>query len=90
MYLGNFIKGVNKKFHQTYFSGISFDSKKIKKDNIFFAIKGIKFDGNDYSTGAISRGAKIIMCPVKMGNEDRGHGGRGMHNNSYSFPWMKN
>ena len=30
------------------------------------------------------------LSPVKMGKEDRGHGGRGMHNNSYSFPWMKN
>ncbi len=71
MYLGNFIKGVNKKFHQTYFSGISFDSKTIKKDNIFFAIKGTKFDGNDFITDAISRGAKIIISErnIKLKNK---------------------
>ena len=65
MYLGNFIKGVNKKFHQKYFSGISFDSKKIKKDNIFFAIKGIKVDGNNFILSAIKNGAKIIVTEKK-------------------------
>ena len=61
MYLGNFIKNLNKKHHKRYFSGVAFNSKKIKKDNIFFAIDGTKFDGNNYISDAIDKGAKIIV-----------------------------
>jgi len=61
MYLGNFIKNLNRKYQKTYFSGLAFNSKKVKKDNIFFAIEGTKFDGNKYIFDAISRGAKIII-----------------------------
>ena len=61
MYLRNFIKGLDKKYHNVYFSGIAFDSKKVKKNYIFFAIKGNKFDGNNYIQEAIKRGAKIIV-----------------------------
>ena len=39
MYLGNFIKNLNKKYHKTYFSGVAFNSKKVKKDNIFLQSK---------------------------------------------------
>ncbi len=61
MYLGNFIKNLNRKYHKIYFSGVAFDSNKIKKDNIFFAIEGSKFDGNKYILDAISKGSKIII-----------------------------
>ena len=61
MHLGNFIKNLDKKYYKTYFSGVAFDSKQIKKDNIFFAIKGTKFDGNKYISNAIKKGAKIIV-----------------------------
>ena len=65
MYLRNFIKGLDKKYHNVYFSGIAFDSKKVKKNYIFFAIKGNKFDGNNYIQEAIKRGAKIIVSEKK-------------------------
>jgi murE/murF fusion protein len=61
MHLGNFIKNLDKKYYKTYFSGVAFDSKQIKKDNIFFAIKGTKFDGNKYISNAIKKGAKIVV-----------------------------
>jgi len=61
MYLGKFIKKLDKKYHNTFFSGIAFNSSQIKKDYIFFAIKGNKFDGNDYIQKAIKQGAKIII-----------------------------
>ena len=61
MYLGNFIKNLNRKYHKIYFSGIAFNSMQVRKDNIFFAIEGKKFDGNKYIFEAISKGAKIII-----------------------------
>ena len=32
-----------------------------QKNNIFFAIKGNKIDGNDFVSSAISNGAKIVV-----------------------------
>ena len=48
MQLKDYIPDINKKYSEIFFSGITFDSSKVKKNNIFFAIKGNKFDGNDY------------------------------------------
>ena len=66
MLLGNFIKNINRKYYKTYFSGVAFNSKQVKKDNIFFAIKGNKFDGNNYINSAIKKGAKIIISEKKF------------------------
>ena len=65
MYLGNFIENINKKYYKTYFSGLAFNSKQVKKNNIFFAIEGTKFDGNKYIFDAIKKGAKIIISKKK-------------------------
>ena len=65
MQLKDFIPNINKKFSNITFSGISFDSSKVKKNNIFFAIKGNKFDGNDHIEEAIKNGAKIIVTEKK-------------------------
>ena len=65
MYLGKFIKKIDKKFYNTYFSGVAFDSSKVKKNFIFFALKGNRFDGNDYIQDAIKRGAKVIISKKK-------------------------
>ena len=61
MYLGNFIKNLDKKYRNTYFSGVAFNSNQVKKNYIFFAIKGKKFDGNKYIFDAIKNGSKIIV-----------------------------
>ena len=66
MYLGNFIENLNRKYYKTYFSGLAFDSKHVKKDNIFFAIEGTEFDGNRYIFDAIKKGAKIIISKKKF------------------------
>ena len=47
MYLENYIKDLNRKYLKTFFSGIAFNSKQVKKNDIFFAIKGNKFNGNE-------------------------------------------
>ena len=66
MLLKDFISNIDKKYSKTFFSGISFNSSKIKKNNIFFAIKGNKFDGNNYIHSAIKKGAKIIISEIRV------------------------
>jgi len=61
MIIGNFIKEIELKYKNYYFSGLCFDSSKCKKNNIFFAIKGTKIDGNKFINQAIQKGAKIII-----------------------------
>ncbi len=61
MLLKDFITNVDKKFSKVKFSGIAFDSSKVKKGNIFFAIKGEKFDGHNFIKDAIRKGAKVIV-----------------------------
>ena len=65
MLLKDYIPDVDNKFKKFFFSGISFDSKKVKKDNIFFAIKGANIDGNNFITSAIKKGSKIIITEKK-------------------------
>ena len=71
MYLGNFIKKIDKKYHKIFFSGIAFNSSLVKKDYIFFAIKGNKFDGNNYIQEAIQKGAKIIISEKNINFKDK-------------------
>ena len=66
MIIGNFIKGIELKYKNHYFSGICFDSSKCKKDNIFFAINGNKIDGNRFVNHAIQKGAKTIISNQKF------------------------
>jgi MurE/MurF fusion protein len=72
MYLGNFIKKLNKKYRKVYFSGIAFNSTQVRKNYIFFAIKGNKFDGNNYIQDAIKKGAKIIVSEKKINFQNKG------------------
>ena len=66
MIIANSIKGIELKYKNHYFSGICFDSSKCKKDNIFFAIKGTKIDGNKFINHAIQKGAKTIISNQKF------------------------
>ena len=65
MLLGNYFKNIKKSYKKFYFSDISFNSSQIKKNNIFFAIRGNKIDGNNYISSAIKNGAKIIITEDK-------------------------
>ena len=66
MLLKDYIPNVDKKFRDISFSGISFDSFQVKKNDIFFAIKGNNLDGNDYIEDAIKKGAKIVISEKKL------------------------
>ncbi len=52
----------------TLISGISYDSRKILKSNLFVSIKGIKTDGHLYIKEALKRGAKAFV--VEKWQED--------------------
>jgi len=47
---------------ETSFSGISIDSRKIEPGGLFWAIKGERFDGNDFIEEARSKGAAGIVA----------------------------
>ena len=66
MLLGDYFKNIQKNYKKIYFSGISFNSNHVKKNNIFFAIKGNKIDGNSFISSAIFNGAKIIVTEKKI------------------------
>ena len=66
MRLGDHFKQIRKKYHNIFFSGISFDHRKIKKNYIFFAIKGNNLDGNNFIPLAIKKGCKIIISEKKF------------------------
>ena len=65
MLLKDYIPNINKKFGKLFFSGICFDSSKVKKNNIFFAIKGNNIDGNNFIPIVIKKGCKIIITEKK-------------------------
>ena len=65
MQLKDYIPGLNEKFNKISFSGIAFESSKVKKNYIFFAIKGNELDGNNYIEEAINRGANLIVTENK-------------------------
>ena len=45
---------------------ISTDSRSIKKGDIFFALKGGNFDGNNFVFKAIEQGASLVVCDNKQ------------------------
>ena len=71
MLLGNYFTNIDNSKKKIFFSGISFNSKDIKKDNIFFAIKGNNFDGNKFISIAIKKGSKIIISEKRITNTQK-------------------
>ena len=66
MQLKDYFPKIKKEYSKLFFSGITFESSKIKRNYIFFAIKGNKFDGNDFIPIAINRGCRIIVTEKKI------------------------
>ena len=62
MLLKNLIKNTPKDKINKIISGLSANSKEIKKNYIFFAIKGGKFNGERFIEEAIRKGASVIIC----------------------------
>ena len=66
MQLKDYIPKIDKKYKNVFFSDICFDSTKVKKNNIFFAIKGNTIDGNNFIPIVIKKGSKIIITEKKI------------------------
>ena len=64
MFLKNYYPKLNKRFFKFKFNGIAFNSSDVKKDVIFFAIKGNNLDGNKFIKDAIKNGSKIIISEI--------------------------
>ncbi|WP_067139827.1 UDP-N-acetylmuramoyl-L-alanyl-D-glutamate--2,6-diaminopimelate ligase [Oceanivirga salmonicida] len=56
---------VLKKLYEDIYTGIEYDSRKIKKGNIFVAMKGSIVDGKNYISNAIEKGASIVLVDDK-------------------------
>tara|TARA_B100001057_G_scaffold224214_1_gene224513 strand:+ start:5191 stop:7953 length:2763 start_codon:yes stop_codon:yes gene_type:complete len=62
MLLKNLIKNIPKDKKDKVVTGLSVNSKEIKKNYIFFAIKGSIYNGEKFIEEAISKGASVIIC----------------------------
>ena len=65
MLLKNLIKNISKEKKDILISGITTNSKEVKKNYIFFAIKGSKENGEKFIEEAYTNGASVIVCSVK-------------------------
>ena len=66
MLVGKFFNNINHKDRNHYFSGLSFNSSSVKKNDIFFAIRGTNINGNKYIKEAIKNGATTIVSQFKF------------------------
>ena len=66
MLLKNLINKKIKFFEKIKINDLVLDSRKVKKGNIFFALKGTKLDGRKYIQEAIKKGARAIVCSKKI------------------------
>ncbi len=71
MQLKDYFSNIDRENNKKFFSGIASNSKKVKKNFIFFAIKGNKEDGNKYIKAAIRKGAKVIVSNNKNLKKDK-------------------
>ncbi len=65
MLLKNLIKNISNNKKNIVISGLSTNSKCIKKNYIFFAIRGNKLNGENFIKEAINKGASVIISSKK-------------------------
>ena len=65
MLLKKIIKNLPLNIQNIKIEGLSKDSRQVKKNYLFFAVKGAKFNGEKYILDAASKGAKVVICDQK-------------------------
>ena len=60
MHIGKLFKKLPAKYYSHKFKDLRIDSRKCKKNDIFFSIKGFKKDGNKFIKNAIKNKASYI------------------------------
>ncbi len=71
MLLKNLIKNIPKDKKNIIISGLATNSKKVKKNYIFFAIKGKKNNGEKFIKESIQKGAAAIVCSNNYKNKEK-------------------
>ena len=66
MLLSQAFENINKKYSNIKFNKIRFDSRECKPNDIFFAIKGNRSNGNNFINKAIKNGAKVIISNLSF------------------------
>ena len=57
--------------------GLCYDSRKVGSGDLFFALKGEKYDGLDYVESAINSGSVAVVAETENPNSD------------HAVPWVK-
>ena len=65
MYLKDYFSNIKKKYSKYSFLDITFDSSKVKKNYIFFAVKGNKINGERFIQNVVKKGVAVIVCSKK-------------------------
>ena len=65
MLLKKIIKNLSISIPKINIKGLSLDSRQIKKGYLFFAIKGTKYNGENYIVTAARKGAKAVVCDMR-------------------------
>ena len=71
MLLKNLIKNIPKNKKNIVILGLSTNSNEVKKNYIFFAIKGNKFNGEKYIKKAVEKGASVVVCSKNCKFKDK-------------------
>ena len=66
MLLKNLINNIPEEKKKIKITGLSTNSKEVKKGYIFFAIKGNNSNGEKFIQEAINRGASAIVCSTNF------------------------
>ncbi len=66
MFLGKLFGSIKKEYRKISVEGICFDSRKVRKKDIFFAIEGKQKSGTKFIEEAISRGATVVVANKKV------------------------
>ena len=66
MLLKNLINNISEEKKKISITGLSTNSKEVKKGYIFFAIKGNNVNGEKFIKEAINKGASVIVCSKKF------------------------
>ena len=66
MLLKKIIKNLPVQISNTNIKGLSLDSRKIKKNYLFFAVRGAEHNGEKYILDAINKGEKAVICSIKF------------------------
>ena len=71
MLLKNLIINLPEERKKITITGLSSNSKEVKRGYIFFAIKGNKNNGEKYIKEAISKGASVIVCSIDFNYKNK-------------------